>query len=106
MGVNELAFIEILHDHLLTQFNKKSTRGNNIFDLVITSVPNRVNVTDILSPKDTGIFTDHRVINFQFNAFIKAPPKTLRFDYDYAKGDFEGLYTALSAINFSSPMTI
>ena len=28
-GVNELAFIETLHDHLLTQLNKKPTRGNN-----------------------------------------------------------------------------
>ena len=33
---------------------------------------------------------------------MKAPPKTLRFVYDYAKGDFEGLRTALSAINLSS----
>ena len=45
-GVNELAFIETLHDHLLTQLNKKRTCGNNILDLVITSVPNRVNITD------------------------------------------------------------
>ena len=73
------------------QLNKKPTRSNNILDLVITSVPNRVNVTDILSPKDTGVFTDHGVIIFQFNPFIKAPLKTLRFVYDYAKGDFEGL---------------
>ena len=65
-------------------------------------MPNPVNVTDILSPKDTGVFTDHSVIIFQFNAFIKAPPKILRFVYDYAKGDFEGLRTALSAVNLSS----
>ena len=63
-GVNELAFIETLHDHLLTQLNKKRTRGNNILDLVITSVPNRVNVTDILSPKDTAVLTDHGVFFF------------------------------------------
>ena len=29
-GVNELAFIKTLHDHLLTQLNKKPTRGHNI----------------------------------------------------------------------------
>ena len=63
---------------------------------------NRVNVTDILSLKDTGFFTDHSGIIFQFNAFIKSPPKTLRFVNNYAKGDFEGLRTALSAINLSS----
>ena len=37
-GVNELAFIETFHDHLLTQLNKKPTRGNNILELVTTSV--------------------------------------------------------------------
>ena len=81
-GVNELAFIETLHDHLLTCTLNKNPRGNNILDLVITTVPNRVNVTDILSPKDTEVFTDHSVIIFQFNAVIKSPPKTLRFVYD------------------------
>ena len=44
--VNELAFIETLHDHLLIQLNKKRTCGNNILDFVIImSVSNRVNVT-------------------------------------------------------------
>ena len=101
-GVHELAFVETLHDHLLTRLNKKPTCGKNLLDLVITSVPNRVNGTDILSPKDTGVFTDHSIIVFQFNAFIKAPPKTLRFVYDYAKDYSEGLRTTLSAINLSS----
>ena len=41
------------------------------------------------------------MIIFQFNAFIKAPPKPLSFVCDYTKGDFEGLRTALSAINLS-----
>ena len=35
-------------------------------------------ITDPLSPKDTGVSTNHSVITFHFNAFIKAPPKTLR----------------------------
>ena len=33
---------------------------------------------------------------------MKAPPKTLRFVYDNAKGNFEILRTVLSAINLSS----
>ena len=99
-GVNELAFIETLHDHLLTQLNKKRICGNNILGLVITSMANRVNVTDTNCFQTLrGFFTDHSVIIFQFDTFIKALPKTLRFFYDYAKGDFEGL---LSAINLSS----
>ena len=94
LGINELAFIETLRHHLLTQLNKKPTRGNNVLDLVITSVPE--------DTKDTGVFADHSVIIFQFNASIKAPPKPLRFVYDCAKGDFESLRTALSSINLSS----
>ena len=102
-GVNELVFIENLHDHPLTQLNQKPFRGNSILDIVITSVPNRVNVTDILSLKDTGFFTDHSVIIFQFNAFIKGPPKTRpEICVRLCKRDFEGLRTALSAINLSS----
>ena len=51
--VNELAFIETLHDHLLIQLNKKRTCGNNILDFVIImSVSNRVNVTGF--PLDDG----------------------------------------------------
>ena len=50
----------------------------------------------------TGFFTDYSVIIFQFKTFIKALTKTLRFVFDYAKGDFEGL---LSAINLSSIIT-
>ena len=42
------------------------------------------------------------MISFEFSAFIKAPTKTHRSVYDYEKGDFEGLRTALSAINLSA----
>ena len=38
-GVNELPFIEALHDHVLTQINNTPTAGSNILDLVITSAP-------------------------------------------------------------------
>ena len=63
-------------------------------------MPNHVNVTDTdCFQKIRGFCTDHNVIIFQFNTFIKALPKTLRFVYNYAKGDFDAL---LSAINLSS----
>jgi hypothetical protein len=58
-------------------------------------------VSEILSLDKAGIFTDHRTVLFEFNTFIKAPTKTHRLIFDYAKGDFEGLRAALSAINLS-----
>jgi hypothetical protein len=51
-------------------------------------------VSEILSIDKAGIFTDHRTVLFEFN--------THRLIFDYAKGDFEGLRAALSAINLSS----
>ena len=101
-GVNELAFIDTLNDHFLSQLNNKPTRGNNILDLVITNVPNLVNVTDVMSPEKAAVFTDHCVVAYEFKAFRKAPLKTTRYVYDYQKGDFEGLRAALSAVNLSS----
>jgi hypothetical protein len=59
-------------------------------------------VSEILSLEKAGIFTDHRTVLFQFNTFNKAPTKTHKLIFDYAKGDFEGLRAALSAINLSS----
>ena len=103
--VNELRFTEILNDHFLTQLNNTSTRGNNVLDLVLTSVPDHVLVTDVLSPDQAAIFTDHCVISFEFRAFIKAPTKTHRRAYDCAKGDFEGLYTDLCEINLSESIS-
>ena len=46
-GVNELLFVELLNDHFPCQLNNTPTRGNKLLDLVITSVPNHVRMTEI-----------------------------------------------------------
>ncbi|CAB4007930.1 Hypothetical predicted protein, partial [Paramuricea clavata] len=69
----------LLDDHHLLQLNNTPTRGNNILDLVITNAPDHVNVTQILSPEETSIFTDHHTISFDFSAFIKKPRKSNQF---------------------------
>ena len=101
-GVNELAFVEALNDHYLTQLNHTPTRGDSILDLVITSTPEHTSVTEVLSLKKAGIFTDHRTILFEHAAFIKAPAKFQRSVLDYELGDFDGLRAALLTINLSS----
>jgi hypothetical protein len=101
IGANELPFVEALNDHYLIQLNCTPTRDNSVLDLVITSAPDHTIVSEILSLDKAGIFTDHRTVLFEFNTFIKAPTKTHRLIFDYAKGDFEGLCSALSAINLS-----
>ena len=102
IGVNELLFVEVLNDHFLCQLNNTPTRGTNVLDLVITNVPNHVRLTEILSPEQSSVFTDHDGISYDLTAFVKAPRKSVRKVYDYAKGDLDGLRAALRAIDLPS----
>jgi hypothetical protein len=89
--------IEVLNDHFLTQVNNFPTRGDNILDLLITSVPEHVIITQIETPENAAVFTDHYVVFYKLNASVTIPAKTHRYVYDYGKGVFEGLRSALSA---------
>ena len=62
MATNEQNFEEMLNDHFLFQLNNTPTCGNNILDLVITSVPDHVHLTGILSPEQSSVSTDHHAI--------------------------------------------
>ena len=95
-------FIEVLNDHFVTQVNNFPTRGDNILDLLITSVPEHVTITQIETPENAAVFTDHSVVFYELNAFVTIQAKTRRYVYDYGKGDFEGLRSALSPKNLCS----
>ena len=105
MGVNEPFFVQMLNDHYLSQLNYIPSRGNNILDLVITNVPDNVNLTQILSPQDTPVFTDHHTISFDFSAFVRKPRTLVRTIYDYSKGNMEGLCSALREKNMSNSIS-
>ena len=70
-----------------------------MLDLVITNVPDRVGVREMLSPKESDVFTDHGTVSFEFHASTKATHKIKRTVYDYRNGDFDGLRGALEALN-------
>lgn len=72
-GANELGFVDSLDNHFLSQLNTTPTRASNVLDLVITSVPELVRVTEILSPEKTEIITDHCAIMYDFSVYVKAP---------------------------------
>ena len=94
-----MAFLEILNDHFLTQLNLIPTRHDRVLDLVITNVPDRVRVLEVLSPKQSDVFTDHGTVCFEFHASTKATHKIKRTVYDYCNGDFADLRGALEALN-------
>ena len=101
-GVDEVAFVEQLSDFFLTQLNTIPTRGDNVLDLVITSVASQVNDISVLSPKESGLFTDHGTIVFHLKISRKAAPPIARTVYDYCRGDFNGLRSAIGAIDLCS----
>lgn len=56
-GANEQAFVKALHDHYLTQIQRKPTRGTSVSDLVITSVPDQTSMSEVLEIDKAGLFT-------------------------------------------------
>ena len=98
-GTKEVAFLEILNDHFLTQLNFIPTRHDRVLDFVIMNVPDRVCMLEVLSPKESDVFTDHGTVSFEFDASTKATNKIKRTVYEYRNGDFAGLRGALEALN-------
>ncbi len=47
-GGNEHAFVKLLNNFFLEQINTCPTRGESILDLVITSIPDRVKIIEVL----------------------------------------------------------
>ena len=79
-GAKELSFIEILNDNYLTQMNHFPTRVDNTLDLVITSTPDQDTVNEVLSSEQSGIFSDHNTVSFEYNALIQTGFKFDRYD--------------------------
>ena len=104
-GANELVFVGLLNDHYLSQLNNTPTRGNDLLDLLVTNMPDHVTLTQILSPEETSVFTDHHTITFDFSAFLKQPRKSTRTVYDYARGNLDALCAALQEIYFPSTIS-
>ena len=64
-GTKEVAFLEILNDHFLTQLNIIPTRHDRMLDLVITNVPDRVRVREVFSLKESDVLVSciFRLVN-------------------------------------------
>ena len=101
-SADEVAFTEQLYDLYLTQLNNLSTRGNNILDLVISSVANQVGNITTLDPTRSRLFTDHAPIIFHLKTSINATTKLTRAVLDYRRGNLDVLRTAYDAIDFTS----
>jgi exonuclease III len=68
-GAIEISFLDLMNDYFLSQLNNKPTRRNNVLDLVLTNVPNLVNIHEVLSPTEAEFFTDHNISIFNKTSF-------------------------------------
>ena len=87
-------FIELLHDHGLTQLVNKPTRLNNILDLMITNNPTRVIRTKVIP----GI-SDHDAVLSELDinpTKITQPPRQIPL---YKKANWEALKNHTEKIN-------
>ena len=101
-GIDEIMFTELLSDYFQTQLNTTPTRGGNVLDLVITSVPNQVEHVTISDPTQNDLITDHSSIVFNLKTSVKPSPSLDRTIFDYRRGDFDGLRSALQSIDLCS----
>ena len=85
----------------MEQLNTTPTRGENILDLVITSVPDRVKICEFLKPSDSDISTDHNAIISDL--FLSCNPfaKIKRSVFDYRSSDIDGLRRHLQSLDLS-----
>jgi hypothetical protein len=81
-GADEIQCTELLNDYFLSQVNHQPTRANNFLDLVITIVPEKVQVDAILLPRESGVITDHNCLIFHVKATVIASVKLNRYVYD------------------------
>ena len=98
---NENSLVKLLNDFFLEQLNTTPTRGENILDLVITSVPDRVKICESLKPSDSGLLTDHNAIIFDLFLLRNPFPKIKRSVFDYRCSDFDGLRRHLQSLDHS-----
>ena len=105
-GAIEISFLDLMNDYFLSQLNNKPTRRNNVLDLVLTNVPNLVNIHEVLSPTEAEVFTDHNIILFDVLISPKSPVNMNRTVYDYQRGNFDALRSSLESENLSNLISV
>ena len=100
-GGNQHVFVKILNDFFQEQMNTCPTKGENILDLVITSIPDRIKVSEVVKPSDTEISTNHSAIVFNLSLSCNSIPKIKRTVFDYRRADFDGLWSHIHSLNLT-----
>ena len=88
-------FIKIINDYFLWQVIDFPTRENNILDLILTSIPEKL--TNINGSQDI-LVTDHKLVKFCINLRIAKTLKAEHRVYNFKKADWQGLKQTLESV--------
>ena len=88
-------FTKTVKDNFLWQLIDFPTRGENILDLLLTTIPTKLRH---IHGFDDIISTDHKLINFELDLKIPKKPKTMRTVYNLKRADWPGLKQTLKCI--------
>ena len=94
--------MQIAIHYFMSQLCLLPTRKSNILDLIITNQPELVTLTEICSPTQLGINSDHNIIQFHFAYDCYTIQSNKRFIYDCRRANFEGLRKRLIDMNLCS----
>ena len=96
-----------MNDYFLSQLNNKFRR-NNVLDLMLTNVPNLVNIHEVLSPTEAEVFTDRNIILFDVPISPRSPVNMNRTIYYYQRGNFDALRSSdrLESENLSNLISV
>ncbi|XP_068697553.1 uncharacterized protein [Montipora foliosa] len=85
-------FTKLVKDNYLWQLVDFPTRGKNILDLFLTTIPTKV---QHIHGFDDIICTDHKLISFELDLKVPKRSKTKRVVYNLKRADWSGLKETL-----------
>ena len=93
-----MKFNDIFDNFFLEQINSIPTR-ENVLDLLITSIPDKIKISEVLKPTEVGI------IVFDLIMACKPLPKVKRSVFNYRQADFDGLRAHFRSLNLEEKIT-
>ena len=91
----------LFHSHLLT----KALYWHKFLDLLVTSIPDKIEISEVLQSADARISTDHTFIIFNLIMACNPLPKTKRSVLNCQRADFDGLRAHLRSVNFKEKIS-
>ncbi|XP_028417866.1 uncharacterized protein LOC114542544 [Dendronephthya gigantea] len=105
-SASAVEFRELIYDFYLQQTNTHPMRLANILDLIITNCPETISDISCISPIDMDMFSDHKLLFFDFCLHTKATCLDSRKVFNYRLADWEGLFEKLSQIDITSNVVL